>query len=500
MEFNNKKYEIFQPLLLASIMAIGIVIGFKMNDTTELPFIDSVDTDIEYPIGKIEEVIRFVENKYVDSVDRNDLYESAFEAMFSSLDPHSIYIPAERLKGINDEMRGDFVGIGIEAAQIEDTVYVVNITEDSPADKNGLNHFDKILSIDDIDVAGKGMAFDSIKSLLKKNEGDSLSLVILRGVQIIDITTDIGVVKLPSVSKVQLLNDSTSLIRINRFSSKTYAEFMDQLEYLVDAKKLKNLIIDLRNNPGGYLPEAVNILSQLFQEKEKLLVYTEGKSRKKAEYKTTGKAFFNVNKIAVLVNENSASASEILAAAVKEWDRGIIVGRRTFGKGLVQEQYDLNNGGALRITVARYYTPSGRCIQKPYDNNEIFAIDSLNEKKFNTLILNRKLESEGGVNPDVFIPDEDNPLASFDNDTFVFLRSELIKYSSKNGIPFPFDSANYYNFVAHLKDQNKELSKEQINASIDAMRSHLNFEEINLEDPFIVEATRYFNNELQLAD
>jgi len=214
-----------------------------------------------------------------------------------------------------------------------------------------------------------------------------------------------------------MINKSTGLIKIDRFSSKTYTEFMEALEELYENQGLKNLIIDLRDNPGGYLPETTNILSQLIREKDKLLVYTEGKANDRIDYSTTGKSFFDISRIAVLIDENSASGSEILAGAIQDWDRGLIVGRRTFGKGLVQEQYPLSNGGAIRLTVARYYTPTGRSIQEPYDNLQEYhdvsrryrsdTLEIVDSLKYYTKLLNREVYGSGGIYPDVYVPISD---------------------------------------------------------------------------------------------
>ncbi|HRX27829.1 MAG TPA: S41 family peptidase [Saprospiraceae bacterium] len=440
----NKKYEIVQPLLLASMVCLGIFLGYKMNDKQDLPFVSEMNISDEYPIGKIEEVVRFVENRYVDSINRNDIYKAAFDAVFSKLDPHSLYIAPEELESINNQMNGNYVGLGVEIYQLNDTVVFTNVTTDSPAQKSGLKIMDRLIAIDGVNVAGQSMAFDSIRGLMKRQINENIKLTVLSGNKKNELDITVDNIQIPSVDKIKTFNDTVAYIKVKRFGSHTYNEFMSQLEPLADEKRLKNLIIDLRGNPGGYLPEAVNMLSQLFDEKELLLVYTEGKKREKVEYKTTGKSFFNIDKIAVLVDENSASASEIVAAAIKEWDRGIIIGRRTFGKGLVQEQYELANGGALRLTVARYYTPSGRSIQKSYgidlpyeyDLSDRFESGELihgvqgENSEFETKILHRKLPAGGGVYPDVFVPVDSVNYTELHDSTYLKLYDNSLRFLS----------------------------------------------------------------------
>jgi carboxyl-terminal processing protease len=501
------------------MVAIGIIIGFKMNDNNDLPFISEMDPEITKPIGEIEEVLRFIENKYVDSVNRDEIYETAFNAIFQKLDPHSLYIPPDDLVRVNDEMNGNYVGLGVEVFQMEDTLYFTKVTKDSPAEKAGLKVFDKLLSIDGEMVAGVEMQFDTIRKKLKKELGSKVSLDLKRQNENVNVTIDVDNIPINSVHPAILITDSISLIKIDRFSNKTYKEFMDQLEFLVNEKKLRHLIIDLRGNPGGYLPEAVNMLSQLFSEKELLLVYTDGSRKKKSEYKTTGKPFFDVDKIAVLVDENSASASEIVAAALKEWDRGVIIGRRTFGKGLVQEQYPLANGGALRITVSRYYTPSGRSIQKSYENIESYnyeiderqrngelyhTSDTILNSSFRSLKLGRMLIEGGGVSPDIFIPlDTLSHTASFikmDNLTYIQLLKEIAQngYANSNK---PIYIQKIEQIIAEnaKSNNNRELAEQLLNSNLELLLDSENTE-IEEKDSFVKEAVDFIISGKSLLD
>ena len=400
-----------------------MLFGYKMNDRDQGNLIEFVDQDSKpAAVGEIEELIRFIETRYVDSVDRDFLVEKAITAVLGELDPHSVYISPEQLKSVNDEMEGTFRGIGVEIFYIDDTVNVISTIPDGPADKAGIKPFDKLISINDSIVAGQDMSFSEIRKMLRGDIGDELQIKLIDG-QKEEKIADIVINDIPvsSVKGGVMVDDKTGYIKVDRFGSKTYSEFMDYFQSMTEKEGMKNLVIDLRDNPGGYLPQATNILSQLFREKGNLLVYTMGNNDRKFEYKSTGKTFFPIDKISVLIDENSASGSEILAGAVQDWDRGVIVGRRSFGKGLVQEQYDLSNEGALRLTIARYYTPSGRSIQRTYEDmdsyytdyeeryysGEFFSKDSIakgNSDLFETMELKRPVFGGGGITPDIFVP------------------------------------------------------------------------------------------------
>ncbi len=416
-DISRSKYEYLQPLLLATMVALGILFGYKMNDKAER-FVSKIDGKHDVSLGRVEEILRFIESRYVDSVKSEELVSEAINAMLSKLDPHSIYIPPSEMQELSEGMEGKFNGVGIESYFLEDTAVILTVVKNSPASKAGLQQFDQIIAVNDTVVAGVKMSFDMIRQKLR-----SLKTVKVEVKRKNSSTTLIKLVKLDdivihSADVAYMVKDDVGYILINQFSSNTYNEFMTNLEYLHDKKGMKHLIVDLRGNPGGYLPQATKILNQLIYEKDKLIVYTEGRNDQRQDYLTNGKAFFNdLDKIVVLVDEYSASGSEVIAGAIQDHDRGIIVGRKTFGKGLVQEQYNLSNGGAIRLTTARYFTPSGRCIQKDFTDmkeysNEVYkrsifkpaSHDSLKTKAFKTLALGRKVYSCGGIDPEIFIP------------------------------------------------------------------------------------------------
>ncbi|HRG21195.1 MAG TPA: S41 family peptidase [Saprospiraceae bacterium] len=413
---NPKKYEIWQPFLLAIMMSVGMLLGYKMNDKTER-LVKKVDSSF-VSLGRVEEVIRFIESRYVDGITPDTLMEEAIKAIIKKLDPHSIYLSPAELEEVNETMDGSFKGIGIESYYIQDTVVILKVVSGSPADRAGLKQLDQIIAIDDTLVAGVKMSFDSIRERLRSSN-QSVKLEIKRkGVpQGLIKNVSLDQIAIHSADVAYKIDDSTAYIQIKQFSSNTYQEFMENLEKLVVKEKAKNLILDLRGNPGGYLPQATKIINQLIKENEKIIVFTEGRNAQRQDYLTNGKTFFNVGKIAVLVDEYSASGSEVIAGAIQDHDRGIIIGRRTYGKGLVQEQFPLSNGGAIRLTTARYFTPSGRSIQKeitdlasyedevyqrsPFEAN---TRDAESKKKiFHTLNLRRPVYGGGGIDPEIFI-------------------------------------------------------------------------------------------------
>ncbi len=424
---NLKKLNIWLPVLFSLVLVTGMLIGTKMQSNPPTVAAIEVPKKEELPPstlgqGKLEELIRYIEARYVDDVNKDELVKEAIDNILFQLDPHSSYISAKQLKQVNEQLEGSFDGIGIEFVVVDDTVMVVAAIAGGPAEKAGILSGDKIVMIEDSLTVGDNIDYEGILGKLKGERGSSIDIGIRRGndKDLIRFKLTRDRIPVNSVEVAYMLDEETGYIKINRFSANTYEEFMKTLEDMVDKKGMKHLVMDLRQNGGGYLQEATNILSQLFKEKDKLLVYTEGKNVTRSEYKSTGRNFYDVENIAVLTDEGSASASEIIAGAIQDWDRGIIIGRRTFGKGLVQEQYRLRDGSAIRLTVARYYTPSGRCIQKPYEDRDHYDLDVAGRIENGEMYDESKIEFQdttkyftsggrvvyggGGVQPDIFIP------------------------------------------------------------------------------------------------
>ena len=415
---NNNRFNIWMPLLIAAVLAAGMALGFKMQQASGNAM---ASYNSHQPAKHIEELVRYIDAKYVDSVDTEEITTKAINAILKELDPHSNYISPSQIASVQEDLEGNFEGVGIQFVLQEDTIYVVNAIEGGPSEKIGIRAGDKIIEIEDSVVAGVGLASEGVVDKLKGGKGTKVRIKIKRygEKELLPFTIERATVQLYSVDAAYMVNENTGYIKINRFSATTAQEFVQKVEDFED-KGMKNLVIDLRQNPGGYFNAATRILDQLFKDTE-LMVYTKGLHYKKSEYKSSGRSFFNIEDVALLIDEGSASASEIMAGAIQDSDRGIIVGRRSFGKGLVQEQYKLSNGGALRLTVARYYTPSGRSIQKPYstdrqsynyemydryDSGELNSKDSIqiqDTTKYYTR-NNRVVYGGGGITPDFFVP------------------------------------------------------------------------------------------------
>ncbi|PLW92319.1 MAG: peptidase S41 [Marinilabiliales bacterium] len=352
----------YQGFIYGALLAIGVMLGYLLSGGK------SIQTNQNYESEeKISEVISFLLDNYVDSVDHEVLIQDAITGMLEKLDPHSVYITKEEFDAVNDPLMGEFEGIGVQFRIERDTIVVIDPIPNGPSDKKGVLPGDRIVTVDGENVAGIGIENEDVLRLLKGEKGTKVMVGIYRrgvhGITEYEIIRD--VIPLNSLEAAFMIDSKNAYIKLNSFSATTYEEFRVAALSLRDRGAI-NLILDLRDNGGGFLSAAVDIADD-FLLKGQTIVYTEGLHRKKKNYKSRGNGIWEDGQIVVLVNEFSASASEILAGAIQDNDRGFVVGRRTFGKGLVQEQIDLKDGSAMRITVARYYTPSGRCIQRPYD-------------------------------------------------------------------------------------------------------------------------------------
>jgi len=429
------------PLILAATLAVGMFIGQK------LPHYDrnfSLESRTSAKAGTLDEILRYVEAKYVDSVDIESLRATAIEHLLDGLDPHSVYISPDELRAVEDDMNGEFEGVGIEFIILDDTIQVVAPLSGGPSEMAGILAGDKIVSINDTIIAGIKIETGKIYNKLRGPKGSKVKVGILRGretaLRYFEVSRDVIPVK--SVDAAYMLDERIGYIRVAHFNGKTYQEFMQNLTPLVEEKGMKSLVLDLRGNPGGYLEEATEMLSQFFPE-GKLLVYTKGRAGQRKDYKSNGRARFDIQNVAVLIDEGSASASEIVAGAVQDWDRGWVVGRRSFGKGLVQEQYPLSNGGAMRLTVSRYFTPSGRCIQRDYKQGQDYDNEAERRLKNGELSNEANIKQAdstlfytgqgrivfggGGVTPDIFIPID----TSFSSQYFTALRQQIPQFMSR---------------------------------------------------------------------
>jgi carboxyl-terminal processing protease len=369
--------------------------------------------------GSLQEAVDLIKLKYVDSVHVDSLEVKAIQEMMTELDPHSVYLPPVELKEANEDLAGNFDGIGVEFNIFSDTVNVVYVIPNGPSDKAGLLIGDKLIKVNDSSLTGKIFSIDDIKKYIRGERGSKAVLQILRGDKQQVITVTRGTIPVPSIDAAYMINKTTGYIKLNKFTENSYEEFMQAMEAL-QKQGLQSLIFDLRGNGGGFMNEAVEMADE-FLEGNKLIVYTEGVNSKKREYRCKRPGLFEKGKLTILVDELSASASEVLAGALQDWCRATIIGRRTFGKGLVQEQYSLSDGSAIRLTVARYYTPLGRSIQRSYEKGKKVYMDELWDRFSNGQLLSADsnkvhngktfitgcsdtLYGGGGIMPDVFVP------------------------------------------------------------------------------------------------
>lgn len=409
------KWKIYQPLLLSAVMIFGMLMGFRLYEGIHgKPSFQLKST------GTVQDIINFIESNYVDSIDTYELSEKAINQLLSELDPHSSYISPDEFNAVQEDMRGNFEGIGIEFFIVNDTITVVSPIAGGPSEAVGILNGDKIVAIEDSVVAGVGIKTEDVFKLLRGKKGTRVKVGVKRNGMDELISFNIKRNKIPlfSVDVSYMLEENIGYLKINRFSATTFEEFKEHMNKLQSAGMTK-LVLDLRQNPGGYLNAATDILDEFLSER-KLMVYTQGRARKRREYKARIPGLFEFGTLAVLVDAGSASASEILAGGIQDWDRGTIIGRRSYGKGLVQEQYKLKNGGAFRLTVARYFTPTGRSIQKPYEEgNESYKEDMKNRRSSGELVFKDSIDVSdrptfttpsgktvyggGGIIPDIFI-------------------------------------------------------------------------------------------------
>ncbi len=421
----NKRNH-FSPLWLALSVVVGIFIGtFYANHFggNRLNIINS-------GTNKLNNLLHIVDDQYVDSVNISDLVEKAMPQLLSELDPHSVYISAKDKQMAEDGLKGSFSGVGIEFVIRKDTLRVQNVIKNGPSERAGVLAGDKIVEVDDSAFVGPTLTNEEAMHRLKGPKDTKVKLGIVRRGQkdLYYVTVTRGEIPMKSVNCVYMLDKETGYIRIKNFGENTYPELLIALAQL-SQEEFSRLVIDLRGNTGGYLASAVQIANE-FLPKDRLIVYTEGRRSPRQEFRSDGRGSYKDMPLVVLIDEGSASASEILAGAVQDNDRGTIIGRRSFGKGLVQQPIEFNDGSLMRLTIARYYTPSGRCIQKPYTNGqdkdyeedlllryqhgEYFSQDSIKHTgpEYKT-VGGRVVYGGGGITPDIFVGEDTTNYTSY---------------------------------------------------------------------------------------
>lgn len=371
---------------------------------------------------KIGKILDLVDSYYVDTVNQEDLVEDVIVTMLRTLDPHSVYIPSDEVKEMNQPLQGNFDGIGVQFNVLFDTILIISPVSGGPSEKVGIRAGDRIVEIEDENVAGIGITTSKVQEKLMGEKGTKVSIRIKRkGTrELLDFTITRDKIPINSLDAAFMVDDKIGYIKLNRFSFTTVKEFGGAIDKL-KKEKMQDLILDLRNNGGGYMEPAIQLADHFLSDK-KLIVYMEGDNTPKKEYNATSAGRLDEGKLVILIDEGSASASEILAGAIQDWDRGIIVGRRSFGKGLVQRPFMLTDGSMIRLTIARYYTPTGRLIQKPYDDGFEKYIKDLTERylngefissekiefpdslKYKTMLKKRTVYGGGGIMPDYFVP------------------------------------------------------------------------------------------------
>lgn len=484
-----------------------MLIGYRMNKSNDSHLLSK--SSAVSSAKSIEQVFKFLDSRYLYKINTEQFVDKAMKSVVSELDPYSLYIPPSNVESVSDRLNGHFTGLGIGSYLMNDTLFVLNVIDDSPAQKAGIKSMDRILQIGNVDILGEKRNVGEIRDLIKEYKNKDLDLIVLdRKQNKIPITVRIESINNNTVDKHFMLPDSSVYLSISQFSDHTYRDFMQTVDNYLVNDKIDKLIIDLRNNPGGYLQEVNKILDQFFDESKLTLVKTVYKDGRQDLTKTSGRNFYNLENVVVLINEHSASGSEVLAGVLQDYDRGLIIGKQSFGKGLVQEQYNLKNGSALRLTIANYYLPSGRSIQKELDMDTLF-VDSRSshyakQDTFYSINKKRALVSGGGIYPDIVI---DN--SAFDQLEYWFWKNDsiIIDWSLK----YILSNSNLYDiniseFIGEYKIEGDLSVFEQISdfENIDQelfyvfLKSRLGFilfgknvegEILAAYDPFIKEAT-----------
>ena len=415
------------PFLMAICLVAGILIGTFYTNHFSGNKLGIINTSS----NKLNALLHIIDEQYVDTVNMFNLVEEAMPQILAELDPHSSYIPAKDLEAVNSDLKGSFNGIGVQFTIQDDTIHINSVIPGGPSEKVGLLAGDRIVEVDDSSFVGKIVTNEEAMRRLKGEKGSKVKLGIYRPGEkdILHFTIVRGDIPVKSIDAAYMVNDKFGYVKVNKFGETTYPELLVALAKLAQAN-CKGMIIDLRGNTGGYMAAAIQMVNE-FLPNNKLIVYTEGRKSPRENYTSNGTGSSQTMPLIVLMDEGSASASEIFAGAIQDNDRGTIIGRRSFGKGLVQQPIEFSDGSAIRLTIARYYTPSGRCIQKPYEkgndaeyemdiitryeHGEFFSADSIkqNIKEIYHTGLGRTVYGGGGIMPDIFVPQDTTGMTSY---------------------------------------------------------------------------------------
>lgn len=440
--------------------------------------------DVQNSTMKFGRLLRLIDSYYVDTTNVDKLTEKAIVEVLQSLDPHSVYISKAEVEKMNEPLQGNFEGVGISFNVYRDTLMVVTTVPGGPSEKVGIRAGDRIVAVDTKNIASVGLKNEQVYDYLRGKKGTKVDLQVKRKgeINLLDFTVIRDKIPINSLDASYMLNDNTGYIKLNKFSATTTSEFLDAIKALKAGSKLNSLVLDLRGNGGGYLSAATELADQFLTGYQQI-VYTSGNHADKKEYNATALGELEQGKLVLLIDEGSASASEIVAGAIQDWDRGVLIGRRSFGKGLVQQPFPLTDGSMIRLTTAHYYTPSGRCIQKPYadgvdayqkdyitriEHGELFSKDSITQnkaEKYLTKIRQRTVYGGGGVMPDLFIPLDTSKYYTYYNN---LLRKNVVYTGVLDIMDRERESLKkkYSDFKTYV--EKFEVSDEMINKILDA--------------------------------
>ena len=538
---NQTMWKALRPLGIALVLVLGFWLGLRLGERRmgDTPTTQDGRNRIKASNGaaKVRELLRYIEQDYVDTLNQTGFIDEAITSILQTLDPHSAYIPASEFAELNDPLNGNFDGIGIEFNLLGDTIFVVAAISGGPSETVGIKAGDRIVAVNGVPLAGKRISNSDVIKKLRGPGGTKVRVQIVRvGIaKPLSFTITRGKIPIYSIDAAYMAGLGTGYIKISRFAMETENEFYDAAEKLL-SRGMTRLILDLRGNPGGFLNAATGIADEFLPE-GKLIVYTKGRNRSREDYVAHPNGLLEKIPVTVLIDEGSASASEILAGAIQDNDRGLVIGRRSFGKGLVQEQSPFSDGSAIRLTVARYYTPTGRCIQKPYRlgendsyneeeadrflHGELFSRDSI---RFNDSLKYKTRGGKivyggGGIMPDVFVPLDSGIMktltlrASLSNEISQFAltwadrnRSMLLKkFPEGKGFAQDEDVKNlcWRDFQTYIKREKPSVSTPSDSKSMEGLRNQIKafvgrniwrgatfWETLNLTDPIVLEAIK----------
>ncbi len=504
--YKNKRINIYLPLLFALVLVIGVFLGINLDFHSPVKKSDNKFFSISFEShNKINNILNYIYESYVDAIDQKELEEQSINSILKSLDPHSSYIPASEYREITDPLMGKFEGIGIEFNMINDTAMIINPIPGGPSEKIGLMAGDRIVKVEDENIAGVNIPSAEVVNMLKGEKGTKVNVTVYRrGIDdLLEFTITRDEIPSYSLDIAYMVDESIGYIKLSRFSATTHDEFRSALKKL-KSEGMSDMVLDLRGNQGGFMDVAIEIADELLEPRN-LIVYTDGNRRSRSYAYAKRNGIFEYQPLIILIDEWSASASEIIAGAVQDNDRGLIVGRRSFGKGLVQEQVQFGDGSALRLTVARYYTPTGRSIQSPYEAGDLedyFSnfFDRLmqEEPSENDTLIHDSLKFEtpagrivyggGGITPDRIVPLTSNESTKFFNSLinrgliyrFAFdyadrNRQKITEYENAEGYinRFTIDNKIFDKFIVFIDENGIKHEPSDIEKSRELIKNHL---------------------------